>query len=119
MRILVVDDDPEIRNLLKRALAYEGYAVDLAENGAEALEHALGERVDRYDPGGMQHLATQWLPIGMLEGQAIEIAVDASTDKDASTGPKLVLEEWLVEKYRLDGSRWIGERDRGDGHAAL
>jgi two-component system response regulator MprA len=41
MRILVVDDDPEIRSLLKRGLAYEGYTVDLAEDGQQALEKAL------------------------------------------------------------------------------
>ena len=41
MRILVVDDDPEIRSLLKRGLAYEGYTVDLAEDGQQALERAL------------------------------------------------------------------------------
>jgi two-component system response regulator MprA len=41
MRILVVDDDPEIRSFLKRGLAYEGYTVDLAEDGQQALEKAL------------------------------------------------------------------------------
>ncbi len=41
MRILVVDDDPEIRSFLKRGLAYEGYTVDVAEDGQQALERAL------------------------------------------------------------------------------
>ena len=40
MRILVVDDDPEIVSFLKRGLTYEGYAVDTASNGAEALAKA-------------------------------------------------------------------------------
>jgi two-component system response regulator MprA len=40
MRILVVDDDPEIVSLLRRGLIYEGYAVDTANDGVEALAKA-------------------------------------------------------------------------------
>ena len=36
--ILVVDDERSYRNSLKEMLEYEGYAVDLAESGIEALE---------------------------------------------------------------------------------
>lgn len=36
-RILVVDDDAEIRASLRRALAFEGYAVVVAADGEEAL----------------------------------------------------------------------------------
>ncbi|MCK7580684.1 MAG: response regulator [Chromatiales bacterium] len=37
-RILIVDDDPHIREVLRFALAKEGFAVSEAENGAQALE---------------------------------------------------------------------------------
>lgn len=39
--ILVVDDEDRIRRLLKMYLEREGYEVDEAENGAEALEKAI------------------------------------------------------------------------------
>lgn len=37
--VLVVDDDLEIRETIKDVLEEEGYRVDLAANGAEALAH--------------------------------------------------------------------------------
>ena len=38
MRILVVDDEPAVRTALERALRLEGYDVELAADGAEALQ---------------------------------------------------------------------------------
>jgi two-component system response regulator MprA len=37
MRLLVVDDDPRVRETLRRSLEFEGYEVDTAADGAEAL----------------------------------------------------------------------------------
>src|SRR5919106_2407667 len=37
MTILVVDDEPAVRDALRRALELEGYDVELAADGAEAL----------------------------------------------------------------------------------
>ncbi|MEP6977009.1 MAG: response regulator transcription factor [Thermoleophilia bacterium] len=37
MRILVVDDEPAVRESLRRALQLEGYGVELAGDGSEAL----------------------------------------------------------------------------------
>jgi len=39
-RVLVVDDDPRIAAAVRRALAYEGYEVDIAGDGRAALELA-------------------------------------------------------------------------------
>lgn len=38
MRVLVVDDDAAVRDSLRRSLAFEGYEVSTAADGAEALE---------------------------------------------------------------------------------
>ncbi|MGZ3715004.1 MAG: response regulator [Ktedonobacterales bacterium] len=39
--ILLVDDDRHITEVLRRSLAYEGYSVDVALRGDEALQKAL------------------------------------------------------------------------------
>ncbi len=46
MRILVVDDDPEIVSFLRRGLIYEGYDVDTAGDGTEALAKAREKEPD-------------------------------------------------------------------------
>jgi two-component system, OmpR family, response regulator MprA len=38
MKILIVDDERAVRESLRRALELEGYEIELAEDGAEALE---------------------------------------------------------------------------------
>jgi two-component system response regulator MprA len=41
MQILVVDDEPDVREALERALRLDGYDVTLAADGAEALDRLL------------------------------------------------------------------------------
>ncbi|HEV3382387.1 MAG TPA: response regulator transcription factor [Trebonia sp.] len=45
-RLLVVDDDPDVRDSLKRALGYAGYAVETASNGADAITSLARSPVD-------------------------------------------------------------------------
>jgi two-component system response regulator MprA len=44
MKILVVDDEPAVRDSLRRALQLEGYDVELATDGQEALDRLAGEK---------------------------------------------------------------------------
>jgi two-component system response regulator MprA len=46
MRILVVDDERAVREALERALRLEGYDVELAEDGQQALMAVAGHSVD-------------------------------------------------------------------------
>jgi two-component system, OmpR family, response regulator MprA len=45
-RLLVVDDDPDLRDSLRRALGYAGYSVATAANGADALGAVSRSPVD-------------------------------------------------------------------------
>ena len=45
-RVLIVDDEPQIRRVLLTTLASQGYTVVEARNGDEALEHIRHERPD-------------------------------------------------------------------------
>jgi two-component system response regulator MprA len=46
MRILVVDDDRAVRESLRRSLTFNGYSVDLAVDGVDALDKAQQQRPD-------------------------------------------------------------------------
>lgn len=46
-RILVVDDDKEIREIIRVLLTQEGYDVSEARNGREALEY-MNDHIDLY-----------------------------------------------------------------------
>lgn len=48
LKILVVDDEASLTDLLKMALKYEGWEVETASNGKEALE-----KVDSFQPDAM------------------------------------------------------------------
>lgn len=45
-RILVADDDPDLLDLLKMDLGFQGYEVLAAANGKDALQMAMAEQFD-------------------------------------------------------------------------
>ena len=45
-RILIVEDDPSIRLGLKRSLEFEGFQVELARDGEEAIQRAFDKKPD-------------------------------------------------------------------------
>jgi two-component system, OmpR family, response regulator MprA len=46
VRILVVDDDRAVRESLRRSLSFNGYSVELAHDGLEALQMIASDRPD-------------------------------------------------------------------------
>jgi DNA-binding response OmpR family regulator len=45
-RVLVVDDEPMVRDTLRQVLTDEGYVVDVAVDGSDALQHVKAARPD-------------------------------------------------------------------------
>lgn len=94
-KILVVDDERAIRNTLKDILEFEGYTIDLAENGKVGLEKALSTTYDLIytdikmpEMDGLEMLqayrqavkenGAEEAPIVMISGHGtVETAVDA------------------------------------------
>ncbi len=70
--ILVVDDDPKLLKMVRRTLTYEGFAVQTASNGQEALE-AIARR-----PPDL--IVLDWMMPG-LDGLAVTEALRAADDE--------------------------------------
>lgn len=105
-RILVVDDDPALTSVLRRSLAYEGFAVDTASSGTEALALARVQApdlviLDIMLPGldGLEVLrrlraADPQLPIVMLTAR------DAPTDQ--VQGLELGADDYVVKPFTFE-----------------
>ncbi len=120
--ILVVDDEPDIRQLLREILEDEDYEVAVAENGASARQLRAARRPDLIlldiwmpDEDGIT-LLKDWLhdeqstgPVIMMSGHAtVETAVEATRlgaydflEKPLSLAKLLVTVERALENARL------------------
>ena len=94
-KILVIDDERAIRNTLKDILEFEGYTIELAENGKIGLEKALATTYDLIytdikmpEMDGLEMLqayrqavkenGAEEVPVVMISGHGtVETAVDA------------------------------------------
>ena len=73
MKILVVDDERAVRESLRRALELEGYEIELAEDGREALE-----RLDARRPARRASSSTCSCPASTASRSAARSAARAS-----------------------------------------
>ena len=104
--VLVVDDDPEIRDSLRRGLSVEGYAVSLAADGAEALDAARDRapdlvvldvmlpKLDGLEVCRRLRMAEESLPIVLLTAR------DAVPDRVA--GLETGADDYLVKPFAIE-----------------
>jgi CheY-like chemotaxis protein len=95
--LLVVDDDPVMRSLEARLLSQEGYAVEIAEDGPEALEKLTTTRyagivLDLGLPGmDGYEVARQTRQLGLNKETPIVLVTVASSarpcDEDSRPAP--------------------------------
>ena len=104
MRLLVVDDDPDVRDSLRRSLEFEGYEVTTAADGAEALVRLAGAdlaildlmmpNLDGSEACRQLRAAGERLPVLMLTAR------DALGDR--VTGLDAGADDYLVKPFALE-----------------
>ncbi|HUQ58797.1 response regulator transcription factor [Lentzea sp.] len=104
MRLLVVDDDPDVRDSLRRSLEFEGYEVTTAADGAEALMRLGGADLaildlmmpvlDGSEACRRLRAAGERLPVLMLTAR------DALGDR--VTGLDAGADDYLVKPFALE-----------------
>ena len=98
IRVLVADDDADIRFILRANLEAEGMAVDEASDGAQALALAAGLRPD-----------VLILDVMMPERDGLDVLAALRADPDTADMPVLVL-----SAKAGDGDIWEGWRAGAD-----
>ncbi|MFE2299367.1 response regulator transcription factor [Streptomyces sp. NPDC059445] len=105
-RILIVDDEPAVRDALRRSLAFEGYDTEVAVDGADALEKATAyqpdlvvldiqmPRMDGLTAARRMRGAGTTTPILMLTAR--------DTVGDRVTGLDAGADDYLVKPFELD-----------------
>jgi len=105
-RVLIVDDEPAVREALRRSLAFEGYDTELAADGLAALELAgtyrpdvivldvLMPRMDGLTTARRLRAAGVTTPVLMLTAR--------DTVGDRVTGLDAGADDYLVKPFELD-----------------
>ncbi|MBM9620734.1 response regulator transcription factor [Streptomyces zhihengii] len=105
-RILIVDDEPAVREALRRSLAFEGYGTEVAVDGLDALARAEAygpelivldvqmPRMDGLTAARRLRAAGSRVPILMLTAR--------DTVGDRVTGLDAGADDYLVKPFELD-----------------
>ena len=116
-RVLVVDDEPEIRAVLADALASEDYEVETAGDGAEALR-TVAERppqlvlldlmMPRIDGWGFLERLDREL--GHLRPHVVVLSAAHSLPRDAARLEAQGVNAWLAKPFDLEVLLTLADR---------
>ncbi|MGW7265737.1 response regulator transcription factor [Streptomyces sp. NPDC054842] len=105
-RILIVDDEPAVREALQRSLAFEGYGTEVAVDGADALEKVTAYRPDLVvldiQMPRMDGLTAARRMRGAGTTTPILMLTARDTVGDRVTGLDAGADDYLVKPFELD-----------------
>jgi len=104
--ILVVDDDEKITSMLKRALAFEGYTVTTAANGADALRAMLAQEPHLLVLDVMMPQIDGWEMCRRVRASGSQVPILMLTAKDEIgdrvKGLDMGADDYLVKPFALE-----------------
>jgi two-component system response regulator MprA len=105
-RLLVVDDEPAVRESLRRALEVEGYRVELAQDGADALARIAAEEPDAVVLDVLMPNVDGLTVCRRLRDQGSRVPVLMLTARDSVgdrvTGLDAGADDYLVKPFALE-----------------
>jgi DNA-binding response OmpR family regulator len=106
MRVLVVEDEPDLRAVLSQSLREQGYAVDTAGNGRDGLFKAVAGHYDAVVLDLMLPVMDGWTVLRQLRSDGHQVPVLVLTARDAIrdrvTGLDSGADDYLVKPFELD-----------------
>jgi two-component system OmpR family response regulator len=106
MRVLVVEDEPDLLNILSQSLREEGYAVDTAANGRDGLFKASSGHYDAIVLDLMLPIVDGWSVLKQLrkDGHLVPVLVLTARDalQDRILGLDSGADDYVVKPFQLD-----------------
>lgn len=106
MLIVLIDDDVKITAMLKRALVYEGYAVQIANHGTEGITLVQGQKPDLVILDIMMPMVDGWEVCRQIRGAGQDTPILMLTARDDVSdrvkGLNLGADDYLVKPFALE-----------------
>lgn len=106
MKVLIVDDEPDVRDALRRSLSFEGYETELAVDGFDALEKAAASEPDLVLLDVLMPRMDGLTAARRLRGSGTRVPILMLTARDTVgdrvTGLDAGADDYLVKPFELD-----------------